>query len=59
LTGILGVFGGHRFYTGRIGSGLAMIFTLGGLGLWWLFDIVMVATGQFRDVDGKQVTEWE
>ena len=56
---LLGIFGGHRFYTGRIGSGLAMIFTLGGLGLWWLFDIVMVATGQFRDVDGKQVTEWE
>ena len=56
---LLGIVGGHRFYTGRIGSALAMIFTLGGLGLWWLFDIVMVATGQFRDIDGKKVTEWE
>lgn len=56
---LLGIVGGHRFYTGRIGSALAMIFTLGGLGLWWIFDIVMVATGQFRDIDGKKVTEWE
>jgi TM2 domain-containing membrane protein YozV len=55
----LGVFGAHRFYVGRVGTGLAMLFTLGGLGIWWIVDIVMVATGQLKDMDGKWVSEWE
>ena len=56
---LLGVFGGHRFYVGRPGSAVAMILTLGGLGIWWLMDIVIVASGQFRDYEGKRVSEWE
>jgi len=59
LVILLGVFGGHRFYAGRIGSALGMLFTLGGLGIWWLIDIVVVASGNLRDHDGKQVSEWE
>jgi TM2 domain-containing membrane protein YozV len=55
----LGWTGAHRFYVGRVGTGLAMLFTLGGLGLWWLIDIVMVACGQLKDMDGKWVNEWE
>ena len=54
---VLGVFGAHRFYVGRTLSGLLMLCTLGGLGLWMLYDLILIATDQFRDADGKLVTE--
>ncbi len=56
---LLGFIGAHRLYVGRVGSGLAMLFTVGGLGLWWLIDIVIVASGQLKDDQGKWVSEWE
>lgn len=56
---LLGLVGAHRFYVGRTGSALAMLFTLGGLGLWWIADIIIVATGNMRDHEGKRVSEWE
>jgi TM2 domain-containing membrane protein YozV len=59
LVLLLGLIGAHRFYVGRVGSGLAMLFTLGGLGLWWLIDLVIVASGQLKDDEGKWVSEWE
>jgi TM2 domain-containing membrane protein YozV len=59
LAIVLGIFGAHRFYVGRVGTGLVMLVTLGGLGIWWLVDIVMVACGQLKDMDGKWVSEWE
>ena len=59
LVVLLGLVGAHRFYVGRIGSALLMIFTLGGLGIWWLVDIIIVSTGQLADREGKRVTEWE
>jgi len=59
LTLLLGIVGAHRFYVGRTGTALAMLFTLGGLGIWWLIDIVIVASGQLKDNEGKWVSEWE
>jgi len=59
LALVLGVFGGHRFYTGKIGTGLLMIATLGGLGLWYLYDVILVGAGQFRDADGRLVRLWD
>ncbi len=59
LVVLLGIFGAHRFYVGRTGSALAMLFTLGGLGIWWLIDIIIVTTGQLVDDEGKRVSEWE
>ena len=56
---LLGIFGGHRFYVGRPGTAFAMLFTLGGFGIWWLMDIVIVASGQLKDSEGKRVSEWE
>ena len=35
---VVGIFGGHRFYLGDTGRSVAMLFTLGGLGLWTLLD---------------------
>jgi hypothetical protein len=53
-----GLFGGHRFYVGKVGSGILQLCTLGGAGIWWMADIVLVASGEFRDVAGKRVLRW-
>lgn len=55
----LGVFGAHRFYVGKIGTGLLQLITLGGLGLWYLYDLITIASGEFRDVDGRRVSLWD
>lgn len=38
----LGGVGGHRFYLGRIGTGIAMLLTLGGIGIWWIVDAFLI-----------------
>jgi len=58
LATVLGPFGAHRFYVGKIGTGLCQLFTLGGLGIWWLYDWILVTAGSFRDVDDKRVVNW-
>ena len=55
----LGVFGAHRFYVGKIGTGLLQLCTFGGLGLWWLYDLITIASGEFRDADGLRVKHWD
>jgi hypothetical protein len=56
---VLGVFGGHRFYVGRPRSGALMALTLGGCGLWYLYDLIVIGAGEFRDGKGHVVTEWK
>jgi TM2 domain-containing membrane protein YozV len=51
----LGTFGVHRFYLGKIGTGLLMLFTLGGLGIWALVDFIMAVAGVMKDKDGKLI----
>jgi hypothetical protein len=58
LAAAIGPFGAHRFYVGKIGTGLAMLCTLGGLGIWWIYDVITIAAGAFRDMDGKRVWQW-
>src|SRR2546427_12711356 len=54
-----GMFGLHRFYTGRTQSGIWMCLTLGGMGIWYLYDVVVVAAGDFHDGDGRRVARWD
>ncbi len=54
----LGVFGAHRYYTGKVGTGLLMLFTAGGAGVWWLYDLIKIAAGEFRDSDGRKLRRW-
>jgi hypothetical protein len=59
LAVVGGVFGLHRFYTGHTHSGVWMCLTLGGLGIWYLYDVVVIAAGDFQDADGRRVARWE
>ncbi|HKP49017.1 MAG TPA: TM2 domain-containing protein [Gemmatimonadales bacterium] len=59
LAAILGPFGAHRFYVGKTGTGILMLCTLGGAGLWYLYDLIMVAGGSFRDAHGRLVCIWD
>ncbi len=52
---LLGGFGIHRFYVGKIGTGILMLVTLGGLGIWTLVDLIMIAVGSFRDKSGLAI----
>ncbi len=52
LCFFLGALGVHRFYVGKIGTGILQLFTLGGLGIWVLVDFIIIATGSFRDKQG-------
>ena len=55
---LLGFFGVHRFYVGKIGTGILMVLTLGGLGIWTLIDLILIAVGSFRDKQGNRVFRW-
>ncbi|MEO7473880.1 MAG: TM2 domain-containing protein, partial [Gemmatimonadales bacterium] len=59
LAAFLGPFGGHRFYVQKTGTGVLMALTVGGLGLWWLYDLILVASGSFRDAEGRLVRRWD
>jgi len=59
LAAVLGPFGAHRFYVGKTGTAALMLCTIGGLGLWYLYDLILVAGGSFRDVDGRLVSRWD
>ncbi len=58
LSFFLGFLGIHRFYLGRIVSGIFMILTLGGLGVWELVDFIIAVSGNFKDKNGLKVTNW-
>ncbi len=51
----LGWLGIHRFMVGKVGTGVLMIVTVGGLGIWTLIDFIVILTGGFTDADGKKV----
>jgi TM2 domain-containing membrane protein YozV len=52
LCFFLGALGIHRFYVGKIGTGILQLITLGGLGIWALVDFIMIVTGNFKDKQG-------
>lgn len=53
LSLFLGTLGIHRFYVGKIWTGILQIITLGGCGIWTLVDIIMIVTKKFKDKDGN------
>jgi TM2 domain-containing membrane protein YozV len=55
LCWFLGIFGVHRFYLGKTTTGILQLCTLGGFGIWWLIDFVMIITGNFEDSEGNVI----
>lgn len=59
LCFLLGGLGAHRFYVGKIGTGILTIVTLFGfLGIWPLIDMVMIIVGSFKDKQGRKLELW-
>lgn len=56
LCFFLGGIGVHRFYAGKIGTGILQLITFGGCGIWTLIDLVMILTGKFTDNNGNEIT---
>ena len=57
LCFFLGLFGVHRFYVGKIWTGVLMFLTVGGFFIWWLVDLILILIGSFTDKDGNKITE--
>ncbi|MGB0344255.1 MAG: TM2 domain-containing protein [Coraliomargarita sp.] len=55
LCFFLGFLGIHRFYVGKVGTGILMILTFGGFGIWTIIDFIMIVCGNFTDKDGLPV----
>jgi hypothetical protein len=51
----LGLIGGHRFYTGHIAIGIIQLVTIGGFGIWWLIDGILILSGNFKDSKGNVI----
>jgi TM2 domain-containing membrane protein YozV len=49
----------HRFYVGKVVSGFFFFFTAGGLGIWWIIDVIQILSGSFKDQFNKFVFNWE
>lgn len=55
LCFFLGYLGFHRFYVGKVGTGILQILTFGGLGIWVLIDFIKILLGRFRDSEGRLI----
>jgi TM2 domain-containing membrane protein YozV len=57
LCVFLGGIGAHRFYVGKIGTGLLWLFTLGFVGIGVLVDMILILCGRFLDKNGQPLAQ--
>ena len=53
----VGTLGVHRFYVGKIGTGILQLITFGGFGIWTLVDIILIACKKFTDANGDLIVD--
>jgi TM2 domain-containing membrane protein YozV len=58
LSFFVGFLGVHRFYVGKIGTGILWLCTFGLLGIGNLVDFIMIIAGSFKDKEGKKLIKW-
>ena len=58
LCFFVGVLGVHRFYVGKVGTGILQLVTFGGFGIWALVDLILILVGTFRDKQERLLLNW-
>jgi hypothetical protein len=56
---MFGVGGIHRFYLGKIGTGVVQLVTFGGLIVWQFIDFIMAVSGNMKDKEGRVIRDWK
>ncbi len=54
---VFGLAGFHRFYAGKVFTGILMLITGGGFLIWTIIDLIVLCTGGFRDAEGRLIRE--
>lgn len=49
LSIFFGGLGIDRFYIGKVGTGFLKLITFGGFGIWYVIDIILIATDAMED----------
>jgi TM2 domain-containing membrane protein YozV len=57
LSILLGGLGVDRFYLGYTLFGILKLITGGGLGIWWLIDIILILMDKMTDAEGQPLAK--
>ena len=55
LSVFLGYLGIDRMYLGKWGTGILKLLTGGGFFIWYVVDIILIATGKMKDAKGNEL----